>query len=55
MPIDHTSNLAHVQRFDQLVEYLRDVLDWPISMDDFEDQIFDYILEELGIDPRIDV
>jgi len=52
MPIDHTSNLAHVQRFDQLVEYLRDVLDWPISMDDFEDQIFDYMPEELGIDPR---
>ena len=44
--------LAAIRRFDQLVAYLRDELDWPIESADFEDLTFDYTPEELGIDTR---
>jgi hypothetical protein len=42
--------LAAVHTFPQLVRYLRDELDWPISTSDFEDLVFDYSAEDLGID-----
>ena len=45
-------HLANVRRFDQLVAYLRDELDWPIESGDFEDLTFDYTAEELGIDAK---
>ena len=50
MPADHRERLAQIRRFDQLVAYLRDELDWPIGSDDFEELTFEYTPEELGID-----
>ena len=44
--------LGAIRRFDQLVAYLRDELDWPIESADFEDLTFDYTPEELGIDTK---
>ncbi len=52
MPNDHRKRLARIRRFDQLVCYLRDELNWPIDSDDFEDLFFDYSPEELGIDEK---
>ena len=52
MPTDHRERLADIRRFDQLVAYLRDELDWPIDSDDFEELTFDYTPEELGIDAK---
>src|SRR5665213_1883187 len=46
------NDLASIRTFPQLVKYLRDELDWPISSDDFEDLTFDYTPQELGIDIR---
>lgn len=47
--------LAKIRRFDQLVAYLRDELDWPISRDSFDDVddlFYEFSPEELGIDPK---
>lgn len=44
--------LRAIKTFPSLVKYLRDELDWPIETDDFEDLVFDYEPEELGIDPE---
>lgn len=49
MATDHRAELARIQRFDQLVRYLRDEMGWPIASDDFEELTFDYSAEELGI------
>lgn len=46
------TDLAQIHTFPQLVKYLRDELDWPISSDNFEELLFDYSPEELGIDSR---
>jgi predicted helicase len=46
------TDLAQIRTFPQLVKYLRDELDWPISSDNFEDLLFDYSPEELGIDSK---
>lgn len=50
MPIDHRAELKNIRRFDQLVRYLRDRMSWPIETDDFEELVFEYTPEELGID-----
>lgn len=43
--------LKEIRTFPSLVKFLRDELDWPIdSTDDFEEIVFDYTPEELGID-----
>ena len=42
--------LRKIQRFDQLVAYLRDELDWPMDDYPFEDLTFDWDADELGID-----
>ena len=52
MPTNHRERLASIRRFDQLVAYLRDELDWPIHSDDFEELTFEYTPEELGIDAK---
>ncbi|MFZ4987231.1 MAG: hypothetical protein ACOYLF_17390, partial [Blastocatellia bacterium] len=53
MPTNHRAALASIRRFDQLIAYLRDEMDWPIEKnDDFEDLTFDYAPDELGIDPK---
>lgn len=50
MTTDYRTMLAAVKSFDQLVEFLRDEMDWPIVYDDFEELTFEYSAEELGID-----
>lgn len=50
MPKDHRTELASIKRFDQLIAYLRDRMDWPIESADFEELTFEYTPEELGID-----
>ena len=52
MPTNHRRKLANIRRFDQLVAYLHDELDWPISSGDFEELTFEYTAEELGIDAK---
>ena len=52
MPTDHRERLAQIHSFDQLVDYLRDELGWPIASADFEELTFDYTPEELGIDAK---
>jgi hypothetical protein len=52
MLTDQRVALAKIRRFDQLIAYLRDELDWPIRSDDFEDLTFEYTPDELGIDPK---
>ena len=50
MTTDHRTQLAALRRFDQLVAFLRDEMDWPIASADFEELTFEYSAEELGID-----
>ena len=50
MTIDHRTTLAAIRRFDQLIAFLRDDMDWPVVSDDFEELTFEYSAEELGID-----
>ena len=52
MPTNHRQELANIRRFDQLVAYLRDKLNWPINSDDFEELTFEYTPDELGIDAK---
>jgi hypothetical protein len=55
MPIDHRAQLATIKRFDQLIAYLRDEMDWPIARDSFEDVddlFYEFTADELGIDPK---
>lgn len=52
MSTDQRARLASIRRFDQLVAYLRDELDWPLGPHAFEDLTFDYTPGELGIDAR---
>ena len=51
-PTGLRERLARIQRFDQLVAFLRDELDWPIGRAHFDDLTFDYAPEEIGIDGR---
>jgi len=53
MPSNHRAQLAAIHRFDQLIAYLRDEMDWPIGSADFEDLTFDYTAAELGIDSTV--
>ena len=50
IPAHLRDRLAGIRRFDQLVAFLRDELDWPIGRADFDDLTFDYTPAELGID-----
>jgi len=55
MSIDHRSALTAIRRFDQLIAYLRDEMDWPIERGDFvddDDLFYDFTPEELGIDTK---
>lgn len=44
------THLSTIKTFKQLVQYLRDELDWPIEDGDFEELTFDYTADELGLD-----
>ena len=50
MTTDFRTRLVAIRRFDQLIAFLRDDMDWPIVSDDFEELTFEYSAEELGID-----
>lgn len=51
--LDHErEKLRVIKTFPSLVKYLRDELAWPIETDDFDELVFDYEAEELGIDPE---
>ena len=50
MTTDRRATLASIRRFDQLIAFLRDEMDWPIVSNDFEELTFEYSAEELGID-----
>jgi len=53
MPTDHRAKLAAIKTFESLLGYLRDELDWPVGLADFEDDdelYFEFSPEELGID-----
>lgn len=52
MHTSHRDRLSKIQDFDQLVDYLRDEMDWPIERDNFEDYVFEYTPEELGIEAK---
>jgi len=52
MPKAEFDRLRYIARFDQLLEYLRDHLDWPIERADIEDATFDYEPDELGLDAK---
>ncbi len=47
--------LRHIHTFPQLIKYLKDELDWPITTDDVDELMFEYKPEELGIDPKNEV
>ena len=50
MTTDYRTTLPSIRRFDQLIAFLRDEMDWPIVSNDFEELTFEYSAEELGID-----
>ena len=52
MPTNHRERLAAIRGFDQLIGYLRDELGWKIESDNFEEHLFEYTPEELGIDAK---
>lgn len=52
MPTDHRAKLAAIKRFDQLIVYLRDELNWPLRDATWDELTFDFTAEELGIDPK---
>lgn len=50
---DQIERLGQIRSFPQLVNYLKEELDWPICRDDFEDVddlFYEFTPEELGID-----
>jgi SOS-response transcriptional repressor LexA len=51
-PTDLRTRLAGIQTFPQLVAFLRDDMGWPIERESFEDLVFDFTPEELGIDAK---
>ena len=50
MSTDYRTRLANIKRFNQLIDYLRNEMSWPINEDNFEDITFEYTPEELDID-----
>ena len=44
--------LRAIKTFPQLVEYLRDDLDWPVESASFDALTYDYTADELGIDEK---
>jgi len=49
---DYRENLAEIRDFPQLIKFLHDEMDWPVSHDNFEDDFFEYSPEDLGIDSK---
>jgi adenine-specific DNA-methyltransferase len=51
----NADRLRGVPTFENLVRYLHDQLEWPISADNFDNLTFDYEPEELGINAEVAV
>lgn len=49
----HLEKFQSIRDFPELVEYLRNELDWPIQTDDFEEMTFEYSAVELGLNEKI--
>lgn len=49
---DPLDRIRSVRDIPALIALLRDELDWPIAAEDFDELIFEYEPEELGIDAR---
>ena len=47
-----SDRLRKIKRFDQLLAYLRDELDWPVDEFEFDELTYDWEPEELGIETR---
>ena len=52
MPNDYRNQLPAIRRFDQLVAFLRDELNWPLEDASWDDITFHYTADELGIDAK---
>src|SRR5581483_1063201 len=52
MTTPDADRLRAIKTFPQLVKYLRDDLDWPITSDDFDEITFEYQAEEFGLDAQ---
>jgi hypothetical protein len=50
--ISSAERLRQIRTFEQLVEYLSDELNWPIEQGNFDDLVFEWDPDELGIDPK---
>src|SRR5690606_29223416 len=44
--------LQRLTNFENLLDYLREELDWPIEAEDVDEATFDYSTDELSINPR---
>ncbi len=51
MAVDQ-DKLRNIKAFPELVKYLRNELNWPIEIGDFEELFFEYDPDELGIDEK---
>ncbi|MDB2318021.1 hypothetical protein N9V88_00375 [bacterium] len=48
-----SDRLRKIKRFDQLLAYLRDELDWPVDEFEFDELTYDWEPEELGIETKL--
>lgn len=53
MSMAHRDRLRAIRTFPQLVKYLRDDLKWPIESDHFDEIVFEYMPEDLGLDAKV--
>lgn len=52
MTLNDPRILQRLTDFENLLDYLRDELDWPIEAEDVDEATFDYTTDELSINPR---
>src|SRR5450759_4502441 len=50
MATSHRAELQRIRTFPQLIRFLRDEMGWPIESEEYDDLVFDYEAEELGLD-----
>ncbi len=53
MAASSPESLRKIKRFDQLLAYLRDELDWPVADFEFDEVTFDWDPNELGIEKSV--
>ena len=52
MEKNHRTRLASIRDFDQLIKYLCDEMGWPLDPKNMDEDFFEYIPEDLGIDAK---